>query len=201
MTASTTESTTETTGSAARAGVRPDTGPSGGPRRFGGPRALQVAAAVAVVAAIVFGVLWLTTLLSGDRKLAEERDDVLVAARQSAISLNTLDWHDVDGGLDRWEQTSTGPVLDEFRTNRAQYAQFVAQAKRTTTATVSDAAVSELNDAAGIARVLVGVDVTVTPDGQQPIPTRQRLQLEMTRTDEGWKVSKLAPVRAPGQSG
>ncbi|GAA4706276.1 hypothetical protein GCM10023215_53110 [Pseudonocardia yuanmonensis] len=195
MTASTTESTTETT-----AEVRPDTGPSGG-RRFGGPRALQVAAAVAVVAAIVFGVLWLTTLLSGERKLAEARDDVLVAARQSAISLNTLDWHDVDGGLDRWEQTSTGAVLDEFRTNRAQYAQFVAQSRRTTTATVSDAAVSELDDRAGVARVLVGVDVTVTPDGQQPIPTRQRLQLEMTRTDAGWKVSKLAPVRAPGQSG
>jgi Mce-associated membrane protein len=170
-------------------------------RRFGGPRALQVAAAVAVVAAIVFGVLWLTTLLSSTRTLAEERDTVLVAARQSAISLNTLDWHDVDGGLDRWEQTSTGAVLDEFRTNRAQYAQFVAQSKRTTTATVSDAAVSELDDRAGVARVLVGVDVTVTPDGQQPIPTRQRLQLEMTRTDDGWKVSKLAPVRAPGQSG
>jgi Mce-associated membrane protein len=170
-------------------------------RRFGGPRALQVAAAVAVVAAIVFGVLWLTTLLSSTRTLAEERDTVLVAARQSAISLNTLDWHDVDGGLDRWEQTSTGAVLDEFRANRAQYAQFVAQSKRTTTATVSDAAVSELDDRAGVARVLVGVDVTVTPDGQQPIPTRQRLQLEMTRTDDGWKVSKLAPVRAPGQSG
>ena len=170
-------------------------------RRFGGPRALQVAAAVAVVVAIVFGALWLTVLLSGSRTLAEERDTVLVAARQSAISLNTLDWHDVDGGLDRWEQTSTGAVLDEFRTNRAQYAQFVAQSKRTTTATVSDAAVSELDDRAGVARVLVGVDVTVTPDGQQPIPTRQRLQLEMTRTDDGWKVSKLAPVRAPGQSG
>lgn len=196
MTASTTESTATTTPA-----DRPDLGPSGGRRRFGGPRALQVAAAVAVVATLVFGVLWLTTLLSGERKLAEARDDVLVAARQSAISLNTLDWHDVDGGLDRWEQTSTGAVLDEFRTNRAQYAQFVAQSKRTTTATVSDAAVSELDDRAGVARVLVGVDVTVTPDGQQPIPTRQRLQLEMSRTDDGWKVSKLAPIRAPGQSG
>ncbi|GAA1878478.1 hypothetical protein GCM10009836_69830 [Pseudonocardia ailaonensis] len=170
-------------------------------RRIGGPRTLQIAAAAALVLAIVAGVLWLTTLLSGSRKLAEERDDVLVAARQSAISLNTLDWHDVDGGLDRWESVSTGSVLDEFRTNRAQYAQFVAQAKRTTAATVSDAAVSELNDQSGVARVLVGVDVQVTPDGQQPIPTRQRLQLEMTRADGTWKVSKLAPVRDPGTAG
>jgi len=164
-------------------------------------RALQIAAAVALVAALVFGVLWLTTLTSGDRKLAEERDDALVAARQAAISLNTLDFHDVDGGLDRWEQTSTGAVLEEFRTNRAQYAQFVGESKRTTTAAVSDAAVSELNEQAGIARVLVAVDVQVTPEGQAPITTRQRLQLEMTRTDEGWKVSRLAPVRAPGATG
>ncbi len=50
---------------------------------------------------------------------------------------------------------------------------------------------------AGVARVLVGVDVQVRPEGQEPVLTRQRLQLEMTRTDQGWKVSKLAPVRGP----
>ena len=164
-------------------------------------RAWQVAVAVAAVLAVAAGVLWLTTLLSPDRRLAEVRDDVLVSARQSAISLNTLDWHDVDGGLDRWQSVSTGAVLDEFTQNRRQYAQFVAQARRTTTATVSAAAVSELDERAGVARVLVGVDVQVTPDGGQPIPTRQRLQLEMTRTDSGWKVSKLAPVRDPGTAG
>jgi Mce-associated membrane protein len=170
-------------------------------RRVSGGRALQIGFAVALVLAIVAGALWLTTSLSANRKLAEERDTVLVSARQAAISLNTLDWHDAAGGLDRWQSVSTGSVLDEFTQNRQQYADFVGQAKRTTTATVSDAAVSELDDRAGVARVLVGVDVQVTPDGQQPIPTRQRLQLEMTRTDSGWKVSKLAPVRDPGQSG
>ncbi|WP_181780563.1 hypothetical protein [Pseudonocardia pini] len=173
--------------------------PSPAPPRRG--RALQVAAAVALVAALVFGVLWLTTLTSSARSSAEVRDDVLVAARQAAISLNTLDHQDVDGGLDRWEQASTGAVLEEFRDNRAQYAEFVGQARRTTTATVSDAAVGELNEQAGIARVLVGVDVQVTPEGRPPLTTRQRLQLEMTHTDEGWKVSRLAPVRAPGGTG
>jgi Mce-associated membrane protein len=45
--------------------------------------------------------------------------------------------------------------------------------------------------------VLVAVDVTVTPEGQAPAVTRQRLQLEMTRTPAGWKVSLLSPVRLP----
>lgn len=118
-------------------------------------------------------------------------------ARQAAINLNTLNYKDVDNGLNLWEQSSTGSVLDEFRQNRAEYAKAVADSKRSTVATVTDAAVTELDERAGVARVLIGVDVTVTPDGQQPALSRTRLQLEMTRTDNGWKVSKLSPVRSP----
>ncbi|MCW0212374.1 MAG: hypothetical protein OJJ54_03365 [Pseudonocardia sp.] len=186
--------------------VLDDTRPAGPPPtpaspRFSGGRVLQVAAAVAAAAAVVFGALWLTARTDGALSLGSERDAVLLDARQAAINLNTLDFHNPDPGLDLWEQSSTGPVLEEFRTNRPQYAEFVVSSKRTTRATVSDAAVSELDDRAGVARVLVGVDVTVTPDGQEPIQTRQRLQLEMTRTEAGWKVSKLAPIRSPGAGG
>ena len=56
---------------------------------------------------------------------------------------------------------------------------------------------AELDVRAGTARVLIGVDVKVVPQGQDPVVTRQRLQLEMTRTDTGWKASRLAPVRSP----
>ncbi|MHA6792694.1 hypothetical protein ACVGVM_04120 [Pseudonocardia bannensis] len=154
--------------------------------------------AIAAVAALVFGTLWVLALTDDSLDLASTRDVVLVDARQAAINLNTLDYRNVDSGLDLWEQSSTGSVLDEFRTNRAEYATFVSESKRATEAEVTDAAVAELDARAGSARVLVGVDVTVRPEGQDPILTRQRLQLEMTRTDDGWKVSKLAPVRAPG---
>jgi Mce-associated membrane protein len=122
---------------------------------------------------------------------------VLVDARQAAINLNSLDYHNVQAGLDLWEQTSTGPLLDEFRANRAEYEKVVTDARRVTVATVQDAAVAELDTRAGIARVLVGLDVEVRPEGQDPVVTRQRLQLEMTRTDGGWKASRVAPVRTP----
>jgi Mce-associated membrane protein len=167
------------------------------PRRITPRRALAALVALAAVAAVVFGILWVLTLNSGSLALARDRDAVLVDARQAAINLNTLDFKNVDAGLDLWEQSSTGPALDEFRQNRAAYAKAVTDSKRSTVATVPDAAVSELDERAGVARVLVGVDVTVTPDGQAPVVTRQRLQLEMTRTDAGWKVSKLNPVRSP----
>ncbi|MFC4942698.1 hypothetical protein [Pseudonocardia sp. GCM10023141] len=160
-------------------------------------RVLSVLVALAAVVALVFGVLWVMALNSTDLEMAATRDTVLLDAQQAAINLNSLDATKVDAGLDLWEQTSTGPLLDEFKKNRADYAKVVSDSKRVTKATVTDAAVSQLDVRTGVARVLVGLDVQVTPEGQQPVVTRQRLQLEMTRTDAGWKASRLSPVRAP----
>jgi Mce-associated membrane protein len=159
-------------------------------------RVLAVLVALAALVAVVFGTRWGLAVTDEDRELARTRETVLVDARQAAINLNTLDSANVESGLDLWEQSSTGTVLEEFQRNRAQYAQFVAQSGRTTEASVVDAAVAELDVRAGTARVLVGVDVVVRPQGEEPVLTRQRLQLEMARTETGvWKVSKIAPVR------
>lgn len=167
------------------------------PPRITPRRALGVLVAVVAVAAVVLGLLWALALNSGSLALARDRDAALVAAKEAAVALNTLNYKDADAGLSQWEQVATGSVLAEFRQNRAAYAKAVSDSRRATVATVPDAAVAELDERAGVARVLVGVDVSVTPEGQQPTITRQRLQLEMTRTDAGWKVSKLSPVRSP----
>lgn len=159
--------------------------------------ALVALVALAAVAALFFGARYMLSLNDQGLELAAERESVLVDARQAAINLNSLDYHNVAAGLDLWEQTSTGTLLDEFRANRAEYEQVVTQARRVTVATVQDAAVAELDVRSGIARVLVGLDVEVRPEGQDPVVTRQRLQLEMTRTPDGWRASRLAPVRTP----
>lgn len=157
---------------------------------------LAMLAMLAALAMLFFGVRFGLALTDDDLEFAAARDAVLVDARQSAINLNTLNSADVEAGLNLWEQTSTGTVLEEFQRNRETYAKFVAEAKRSTEASVVDAAVAEMDIRAGIARVLVGVDVVVRPEGQEPVLSRQRLQLEMTRTIDGvWKVSKVAPVR------
>jgi Mce-associated membrane protein len=161
-------------------------------------RIVQVVAAVAAVAAIVLGVLWATSLSSGSGYLAAERDEVLSTAQQAAVTLNTLDYRSAPAGMDAWMAVSTGLVLEEFKKNRDAYIKVVTDSKRITSARATDPAVTELDDRIGVARVMVGVDVTVTPDGQPPVLTRQRLQMELTRTPDGWKVGKLAPLRNPG---
>lgn len=161
-------------------------------------RIVQVGTALAAIAAITLGVLWAMSLSSGNGYLAAERDEVLGAAQQAAVTLNTLDYRNAPAGLDAWMAASTGQVLDEFRKHRDDYIKVVTDSKRVTTAKSTDLAVTELDDRAGVARVIAGVDVVVTPDGQKQVLTRQRLQLEMNRTPDGWKVGRLAPVRNPG---
>ena len=109
-------------------------------------RVLPVASVVAAVLALVFGALWLIALNSDSVSVASDRDAVLTDARQAVLNLNTLDYHNAQAGLDLWIQSSTGSVRDEFAKNRDAYAQLVTQQKRTTTATISDAAVGELDE-------------------------------------------------------
>lgn len=179
--------------------VEPATGRDGG-QAPPGPlaRALPVAAVVAAVLAVVLGCLWLFALNSDATQVAQARDAALRDARQAVINLNTLDHKDAQKGLDLWIQSSAGSVRDEFVSNRDAYAKLVTDQKRTTTATVTDAAVTEVDPRAGTARVLAGVDVTVTPEGGQPTVTRQRIELGMVRTDDGWKVDALEPLVTPG---
>lgn len=164
-------------------------------------RALPVAAVVAAVLALVFGALWLFALNSDSVQVAQARDEALRDARQAVVNLNTLDHTDAQAGLDLWIRSSSGSVRDEFVKNRDAYAKLVTETKRTTTANVADAAVSEVDPRSGTARVLAGVDVTVTPEGGEPTVTRQRLELGMVRTDDGWKVDALEPLLTPGAGG
>lgn len=161
-------------------------------------RALPLASVVAAVLALLFGAIWLLSLNSDSVGIAADRDAALRDARTAVLNLNTLDFHNANAGLDLWIQSSTGSVRDEFIKNREAYSQLVTQQKRTTSATIADAAVSEVDSRAGVARVLLGVDVSVTPEGQKPTVTRQRIEAEMTRTDDGWKISALDPLLTPG---
>lgn len=165
----------------------------GGPLRV----ATLVVAALALVACLMagwFGLSWLRAAYDDDIALGMVRDAALQDAQQAAINLNTLDHRQVQGGLQLWEQSATGAALEEFRTNRDIYVRTVTESKTTSIARVRDAAVAELNDRAGTARVLVGVDVTYLPEQREASCVRQRLRLDMKRTPEGWKVEHIAPV-------
>lgn len=166
-------------------------------------------AAVAVGAAGWSGLSWYRTAHDESLTSGTARDAVLQDAQQATVNLNTLDYRRVQEGLALWQQSATGSLLDEIRANRTTYAQVITDTKTATAAGALDGAVAQLDERAGTAQVLIGVDVTAVRHGGQPSCVRRRIQLEMRRSDADalggvsgaphgaravWKVDKLAPV-------
>ncbi|MDQ2789672.1 MAG: hypothetical protein DLM60_18580 [Pseudonocardiales bacterium] len=166
----------------------------------GSLRAATVAVGVLAVAAFVaagwFGLSWYRASHDDSVALGMARDAVLKDAQQATINLNTLDYRRVQDGLTLWDQSATGALLDEVRSNRDTYAQALTDSKTTTTARTLDGAVAELDEHSGTARALVGVDVTSQREQGNPSCVRRRMQLEMRRDGSVWKVDRLAPVGA-----
>lgn len=111
-------------------------------------------------------------------------------------NLNTLDHREADRGLDLWESSTTGELHEQLTEGRKEFTAQVKSAKTVTTAKVLSAAVTELDDRAGRARVLVALRVTVKAPGAEKTDKDSRMLGELTRTGGGWKLSALgqAPV-------
>ncbi|MGH3973897.1 MAG: hypothetical protein ACRDS9_11320 [Pseudonocardiaceae bacterium] len=159
--------------------------------------ATVVVAALVVVAFAVagwFGVSWYRAAHDPSLTKGMARDAALQDARQAMINLNTIDYRRVQDGLALWEQSSAGSLLGEVRANRANYARAITDSKTITTAKVIDAAVAALDEGSGTARVLLGVDVTSKSDADGANCVRRRIQLDMRRDSDAWKVDKLEPI-------
>ncbi|WP_051343150.1 hypothetical protein [Pseudonocardia spinosispora] len=183
-----------------RAGGDPETGPK--PDRVTlATRIAAIAVVLGLIGVVVFGSLWWSATHGQAAKTAAGRDDALAAARQIAVNLQTLDYSTVDKGLDTWEASATGPLLDELKKNRKQYADQIRQLQVSTTGRLVDAALSDLDITAGKATALAAVDVNVTQmvNGAPSLPyTKQvRLQIELVRTpDAGWKADASGAIRS-----
>ncbi|MFE6287498.1 nuclear transport factor 2 family protein [Streptomyces sp. NPDC057877] len=139
---------------------------------------------------------WYDAAHDDSASYAAQRDRALAAGEQAVQNLNTLDHRDLDRGLDLWESSTTGDLHQQLVGGRAEFATQVKEAKTVTTAKVLSGAVTELDDRAGRARVLVAVRVTVKAPGEDSTDKDSRLLGELTRTGDHWKLSALgqAPV-------
>ncbi|WP_424569678.1 hypothetical protein [Streptomyces sp. CH-036] len=127
---------------------------------------------------------------------AQARDDALAAGEQAVQNMNTLDHKALEQGLDSWEQSTTGDLHRQLVDGRDDFARQIAEAKTVSTAKVLSGAVTELDQRAGRAGVMVALRVTVTAPKGEPAVKESRLLGTLTRTSGGWKLSALgqAPV-------
>ncbi|MGW4780796.1 nuclear transport factor 2 family protein [Streptomyces filamentosus] len=167
------------------------------------PAGLRPVLAVALVFTLVaagFAVWtgrdWYAAAHDDSAGYAEQRDRALAAGEQAVQNLNTLDHRRVEQGLDLWESSTTGELHDQLVEGREEFAAQVKGAKTVTTARVLSGAVTELDDRAGRARLLVALRITVTTPDSRSTDKDSRMLGELTRTDGQWKLSGLgqAPV-------
>lgn len=179
----------------------PEGKPASGTRVLDPLRAVAIAlVALAAVAAAYFGWSWYGAAHDGSLRFSRQRDAVLRAGEQGVQNLNTLDYRKVDEGFSLWEDSSTGDLHQQLVQGRDQFQAQVRQARTVTTAKILDGAITELDDRAGKASMIVAVQITVTPASGAPATKQSRMQAQLARTPSGWKLSALgqAPVGTSG---
>ncbi len=168
------------------------------PRRRPGASPLLAAAIVLLVIAASctggFGWSWYTAAHDNSLSYSRMRDEALGAGEQAIKNLNTLDYRTVKQDLNVWLSSSTGELHNEIAQGREQFVQRIRRARTITTAKILDSALTELNERAGKASIIVALRITVTPPEGKPITKRSRLEGELTRTDSGWKLSSAGQV-------
>lgn len=169
------------------------------------PRVLLTAAVALVVAAaavaVWFGVAWFNASNDDAIAYSRVRDEVNRVGQNAVATMNNLDYNKVDQGLEDWEAATTGALHDEVVKGKAASRDAIVAAESVTHATVLSAAVSELDERAGQASILVALKVNVKVKGEEPKDKFMRLAAKLQRTGDGWKLYEIGqvPYLQPGQ--
>ncbi|MFI7677754.1 hypothetical protein [Actinophytocola sp. NPDC049390] len=169
------------------------------------PQVLLTAAVALVVAAAAvagwFGVAWFNAANDDSLAYSQVRDEVNRVGVAAVVTMNTLDYRKVDEGLADWEAATTGALHDEVVKGKKSSRDAIVAAESVTEATPLSSAVSELDDRAGQASILVALRVKVTVKGEEPKDKYMRLAAKLQRTEDGWKLYEIGqvPYLQPGQ--
>ncbi|MEV7627923.1 hypothetical protein [Actinoplanes sp. NPDC089786] len=137
---------------------------------------------------------WWSATHDDSLRYSHTRDEVLRSAEQAIQNLNTLDYRTAESGVDLWAESTTGALHDQLSQGRQNFLTQIKKAKTVTTAKILDGAVTELDDRAGKASVIVAIELTVTPATGRATTKRERLAGQLTRTGTIWKLSSIGQV-------
>jgi Mce-associated membrane protein len=158
-------------------------------------KVLAVAAVLAVLAALFSGWSWWRAASDDSAARGRERDAVLAAAGPELVTLNTIDYRSAGADVDRWIAATTGQYGKDLSGDRQLQIDRASSARTVSTASLVQAAVTEIDVAAGSARLLAVLDVRVSTGGAPASPRLNRLTVDVARSGSGWKI---AGVQAAG---
>ncbi|WP_371483014.1 hypothetical protein [Kitasatospora sp. NBC_00315] len=160
----------------------------------------RIAGALAVLAAAVFCALAAHSYAQArdDDTLAQARarDTVRTVGQEEIGRLNSVDAQHVEDWLRERLDATSGPLHDQMRRSTDSDRTALQQSGASARGTVTDAAVTALDRAAGTAKLIATVDVLVTPKagGGTPSTDRKRFEATLDRTADGWRITTLTAV-------
>ncbi|TGB14157.1 hypothetical protein E2651_07025 [Streptomyces sp. MZ04] len=132
--------------------------------------------------------LWLGLQVYEQRATEQRHQDILAAARQSALNFTSLDYRHYGRDSENVLKGATGDFKKQFTAQTAQLTKLVAKNKSVSKGQVLEAGITRADEHS--ARVLVVADSKVTntaaPDGQA---RTYRLQLDLELKNDKWLTS------------
>lgn len=166
-------------------------------RRLGGGlmdaarRGRALPAGLAVATAVTTALtLWLGVQLYEQRAEEHRHQDILAAARQSALNFTSLDYRHYERDSTNVLRGATGDFKEQFTAQTGELTKLVAANKSVSKGQVLEAGITRADE--DTARVLVVADSKVTniaaPEGQA---RTYRLQLDLELKDGRWLTSNV----------
>lgn len=166
-------------------------------RRLGGglmdaaSRGRALPAGLAVATAVTTALtLWLGVQLYEQRAEEHRHQDILAAARQSALNFTSLDYRHYERDSTNVLRGATGDFKEQFTAQTGELTKLVAANKSVSKGQVLEAGITRADE--DTARVLVVADSKVTniaaPEGQA---RTYRLQLDLELKDGRWLTSNV----------
>lgn len=154
-------------------------------------KALAGLTIAAVLVAGWFGLSWISAAQDSELRYARERDAAYQAAATGLVVLHTIDYRTAERDLDRWNDVTAGELRSDLRGDRDGQLKRASGGQTVSTAKLVRAAVTELDDHAGKARVIAVVDVRLATKDRKASTDRRRMNAELARGPRGWKITTV----------
>ncbi len=170
--------------------VDPESAPAPQSRASASPLRLGAIFGLAAVAALVGLVSWLEIRAQQSHRTDVQRGQFLLAARQGAENLTTIDWKHADTDVQRIIDGSTGEFRDDFTKRSKGFVDAVKQVQATTTGAVGAAGLESMTP--DTALVLVSATVHTSNGGApEDVPREWRMRISLQKVADQVKVSNV----------
>ena len=157
-------------------------------------RAVLVSAGVLLLVVLIVAGGFLYQRRSANTRLDGTRAQVVGVARQEAVNLMSLSYNTANADLKRILSLATGPLAQQFNSQRSTIGGFLGEAKSTSRGQVQSAGLMSLGQ--DHATVLVAADATVSNNassdaGLKNVVKHYRMAMKVQRVHGHWLVADV----------